>query len=96
MNSIGNKLCDEESIIISNIAIIGKRAIVVKPIFQPGSLLNSFTPKPDKSNRPKLQNEIPSIPVLIRGNNGEAYCSKSGRKNVGSRIEITPKIAASK
>lgn len=96
MNSIGNILCEDESTNISKINIIGKSAIVVKPIFQPDSLLNNFTPKPLKSNRPKLQIEIPSIAVLIRGNNGESYCFKSGRKNVGSTIEITPKIDANK
>ena len=96
MNSNGNILWDDESTNISNIASIGKSAIVVKPIFQPDKLLNNFTPKPLKSNRPKLQNEIPSIPVLIRGNNGESYCFKSGIKNVGSTIEIIPKIDVNK
>ena len=96
IHSNGNKLCDEESTIISDIAIIGKRVIIVKPIFQNDKVLNSFKPKPLNSNRPKLQNDIPSIPVLIRGNNGESYCFKSGRIHVGSTIEITPTIEASK
>ena len=96
MNSNGNILCVVESKISSNIANIGKSAIVAKPIFQPDNLLNSFTPKPLKNNRTKLQIEIPSIPVLIRGNNGESYCFKSGRKNTGSTMEIIPKIEASK
>lgn len=96
MNSNGSILCDDESTNISKIAMIGRIAIVVKPIFQPDNLPNNFTPKPLKSNRQKLQIEIPSIPVLIRGNNGESYCFKSGRKNVGSTIEITPKIDAKK
>jgi hypothetical protein len=68
MNSIGNKLCDLESTNISKIAIIGKSAIVDKPIFQPDSLFNNFIPNPVKNKRPKLQSEIPSIPVLIIGN----------------------------
>ena len=96
MNSNGNILCDEESANISKIAIIGKSAIVVRPIFQLDILLNNFTLKPLRSNRPKLQIEIPSIPVLIWGNNGESYCFKSDRNKVGSTIEITPKIEASK
>lgn len=96
MNSIGSILCDDKSTNISKMANIGKSAIVAKPIFQPHNLLSNFTPKPLKSNSPKLQIETPSIPVLIRGNNGESYCFKSGRKNVGSTIEITPKIEDNK
>lgn len=96
MNSNGNKLCDDGSKIISKITKIGKSAIVVKPIFQLDKLLNNFTALPLKSNRPTLQIEIPSIPVLIKGNKGESYCFKSGKKNVGSTIETTPKTAASK
>ena len=96
MNSKGSILWDEESTNISKIAIIGKIAIVDKPIFHPDNLLTNFTLKPLKSNRLKLQIEIPSNPVLISGNNGESYCFKSGRKNVGSTIEITPKIDAKK
>lgn len=96
MNSMGNILWDEVSTIISQSTIIGKSAMVVKPIFQLGNWLNSCTPKPLKSNRAKLHREIPSSPVLTMGNKGASYSFKSVRKKVGSTIEITPKMDANK
>ncbi len=94
MNSIGSILCDDESTKISKIAIIGNSAIIVSPIFQPDKLLKYFMPKSLRNNSPKLHFEIPSIPVLIKGNSGASYCFKSGINKVGITIEIRPKIEA--
>ncbi len=89
-------MCDDVSVKISTIAITGKSAIVIKPIFQDDNLLNSLTPKPLKNNKAKLHIEIPSIAVLTTGNNGESYCFRLVRKKVGSTIDAKPEIAANK
>ncbi len=73
---------------------MGKNAKVANPIFQLLKLLNHFKQNPLKSKRPKLHVEIPSIAVLIIGNNGALYCLKSVINNVGSTIETMPKTPA--
>jgi hypothetical protein len=90
MNSIGNHISammNQQSQIF--LPLLGKRAIVVKQ-FSNHNLLNSFTPKPLKNNRSKLQIEIPWA-GSNQGNNGDRTVSNQVEKNVGSTIEITPK-----
>jgi hypothetical protein len=50
----------------------GNKAILIGPICQNGTSLNNLTIKPDKRRESKLYLERPSIPVLIRGNNGDS------------------------
>ena len=63
------------------------------PIFQDETSLNSLTINPDKNRKIKLYFDMPSIPVLIKGNKGESYCFKSSRNNVGKIIELIPNSA---
>lgn len=72
MNSNGNILWEVESAIISQIAANGNKIILINPIFQEGASLNNLTIKPDKRRNRKLYLEMPSIPVLSKGNNGDS------------------------
>ena len=78
---------------ISQIAANGNKIILINPIFQEGTSLNSLTINPEKIRKPKLYIDMPSIPVLINGNKGESECFKSSRKKTGKTIELIPNIA---
>lgn len=93
MNSIGNKLWEEESTIISKIAANGNNAILINPIFQEETSLNNLTIKPDKKRKRKLNAESPSSPVLSIGNSGESYCfNKSPKIYTGIIIDAIPRM----
>jgi hypothetical protein len=69
MNSNENMLWEVGSAIISQMAANGNKTMLINPIFQEGASLNNLTIKPDKRRNRKLYLEMPSIPVLSKGNN---------------------------
>jgi hypothetical protein len=63
---------EELSTAISRNAAYRKSIILAKPIFQPDKSLKNFTINPDKNKKIKLNLELPSIPVFIKGIKGES------------------------